>query len=78
MNCMIYADTIWGLDDAYIEIGELRALLGGYRELIVDTCKDSGVGTHEFIYGASNYNDILGGGCIKVVKIMVYVMIDKT
>ena len=38
--CLIYSDTIWGLNDAYIEIGELRTFLGYQREVIVDPRKE--------------------------------------
>ena len=83
VRCLIYADATWGLDDAYIEIGELRNFLGGHREVFVDSCKevfeevDYGVGTKEVIYGASNYYNVIGGVCIKGVEIMVYGMLDK-
>ena len=40
MTCLIYADDIWGLDDVYIEIGDLRTFLGGHREALVDPCKE--------------------------------------
>ena len=33
---LVYADSIWVLDDAYIEIGELRNFLGGQREVLVE------------------------------------------
>ena len=40
VSCLIYADAIWGLDDAYIEIGELSNLLVGYTEVPVDPFKE--------------------------------------
>ena len=84
VRCLIYTDAIWGLDDAYIEIGYLMTFLGGHREVTVDTCKEvfeedgSGVGTKELICGASNYQDILGGICLTGVNSMYYDMLDKT
>ena len=80
----IYTDPIWELYDAYIEIGDMSILLGGQREVIADTCTevfeevDDGAGTQEVICGASNYQDISGGNCLKGVKSMVYDILDKT
>ena len=62
----------------------MKTFLGGHRKLCVDTSKeffgevDSGVGTHEVIYVASNYQNILGGVCLKSVDIIVYYMLDET
>ena len=61
LRCLIYTDSIWGLYNAYIEIGELRTFIGGHRELFFDSCKevfeevDSRVGTQEVIFGSYNY-----------------------
>ena len=52
-------------------------------ELLVETSKyvfeelDAQLGTHEFIYVASNYQEIFGGGYPKGVKRMVYDILDK-
>ena len=68
----------------YIEIGEMRNIVGGYKEVLVDPYKkvfeevDVGVGTHEVICGSSNYQDIFGGSCLIDVNIMVYDMLDET
>ena len=83
MICLIYTNTIWGLDDAYIEIEELRIFLGGHREVFYYIYKevfadvDSGEGTQEVICGSSSYQNVLGGGCIKGVEIMVYDILDE-
>ena len=37
---LIYSNAIWVLDDAYIEIGELRKFLGGHRGVFVEPCKE--------------------------------------
>ena len=73
VRCLIYDDNTWGLNDAYIEIGELGNFLEGNREVFVYTCKevfeymDSVVGTQEVIYVASTYQNIIGGVFIKGV-----------
>ena len=38
---------------------------------------DDGVGTQEVICGASNYQNVLGGGFIKGVESMVYDILDE-
>ena len=81
---MIYADTIWVLYDACIDIGELRTFLVVHREVFVDSYKkvieyvDTGLGTQEAICGASNYQNVLGGGCLKGLKSMVYGMLEES
>ena len=40
MRCLTYADAVCRLDDAYIEIGELRKFLGGHRGVFVEPCKE--------------------------------------
>ena len=56
--------------------------LGVHKEVLVEYCKklfeevDAGVSTHEVICGASKYQDILGGSCIKGAKSMANDMID--
>ena len=37
--CILYADAIWGLYYAYIDIGYLRTFVVGHRELLVDPRK---------------------------------------
>ena len=57
---ILYADSIWGLDYAYIDIGELMPFLRGHIELFEEM--DSVVGTQEVICKTSIYQDILGEG----------------
>ena len=40
MTCLIYADDIWGLDDVYIDIGDLRTFLRGNREVVFKPFKE--------------------------------------
>ena len=62
----------------------MRTFLGGHRELFVDPCKeifedlDAGVGIQEVICGASNYYNVFGRFCLKVIESMVYDTLDKT
>ena len=65
-------------------MGDMRTFLRGHREIIVDPRKevfeeaDDVVGTQELICGASNYQEILGGIILEVVKSMVYEMLEET
>ena len=83
MIFLIYADAIWRLNDVYIEIGQFRNFLGGHKEVFVESYKevleqvDDELGTQESICGVYNYHNVLGGGCLKGVKSMVYDMLDK-
>ena len=60
VSCMIYDNARWGLDYAYIDIGELMPFLRGHIELFEEM--DSVVGTQEVICKTSIYQDILGEG----------------
>ena len=57
--------------------------LGGHRGVFFEPYKevfeevDAVIGTHELICGASNYQNVLCGGCLKGVKSMVYEIIDE-
>ena len=59
--CLVYNDSIWRFNNAYIEIGEFWTFLDVHRELIFDTSKEvlkdegAGVCTQEVIYGAPKY-----------------------
>ena len=61
MRCLVNSDPMFRLNNAQVNIGLLWTFLGGHREVFFDTCKDvfeevdAGVGTHEVIYGSSNY-----------------------
>ena len=63
---MVNAYLMWILNDAQVKIEGILTLLGGHREVLVDTGKDVleevgfGLGTQEIICGSSNYYNALG------------------
>ena len=62
----------------------MSTFLGGYREVLVDPSKEVfeevyyGVVTQEVICVASNYQDIFGESLPKVIKSIVYDILEKS
>ena len=57
---------------------------GVHREVFVEPCNevfeqvDAEGGTQEVISGSSNYQNVIGGVCMKGVESMVYGLLEKS